>query len=443
MTGSTTQVLAVGLICAAISTPARGQTAGATPLTLDEAIARGLQESHRIGELRERSRAAQAAVDARQSASRPQVSVLAGYTRTNHVEEFGVLLPNGALRLIYPDIPDNYRGRVDLQWPIYTGGRVDALVRAAEAEVHATTSDLDAARADLRLEITRAYWALASAMEAVRVLEESVRRAEAHVGDVRVRLENGIVPPNEVLSAEAQRSHQQLLLIEVRNQREQMAAELRRLTGLAPDAAIELRGRIDEPAAAPPPLDELIARARASRPERQSIVRRVEAAGDRVTAAMAGARPVVSLGGGVDYARPNPRIFPRQADWRESWDGSINVSWSLWDGGRVRADVAEASASKAAVEERLAEFDRVVDLDVRQRWFDLSSAEAALPAADAAVRSATEARRVVAERFSAGVATNTEVIDAQVAMLQAELERTRAFANLRLAEARLARATGQ
>jgi outer membrane protein TolC len=59
------------------------------------------------------------------------------------------------------------------------------------------------------------------------------------------------------------------------------------------------------------------------------------------------------------------------------------------------------------------------------------------------VRSAEEARRVVTERFAAGVVTHTEVLDAQLVLLQAELDRTRALAGVRLAEARLARATGQ
>jgi outer membrane protein TolC len=62
--------------------------------------------------------------------------------------------------------------------------------------------------------------------------------------------------------------------------------------------------------------------------------------------------------------------------------------------------------------------------------------------AGAAVTSSTEARRVVAERFGAGVATSTDLLDAQVDQLQAELERTRALANVKLAEARLARALG-
>jgi outer membrane protein TolC len=49
----------------------------------------------------------------------------------------------------------------------------------------------------------------------------------------------------------------------------------------------------------------------------------------------------------------------------------------------------------------------------------------------------------VAERYRAGVITQTEVLDAEFALLQAELDRTRALAGVRLAEARLARAIGR
>ena len=64
-------------------------------------------------------------------------------------------------------------------------------------------------------------------------------------------------------------------------------------------------------------------------------------------------------------------------------------------------------------------------------------------AAEEGVRASTEARRVVQERFAAGVATATDLLDAQVALLQAELDRTRALAGARLANARLDRALGR
>jgi outer membrane protein TolC len=122
---------------------------------------------------------------------------------------------------------------------------------------------------------------------------------------------------------------------------------------------------------------------------------------------------------------------------------SVNLRWSLWDGGRVRAEIAEADASRRAAEQRLADFDSMVEVEVRQRLRDLEAAGASIAAAESGVRSAGEARRVVAERFAAGVATSTDVLDAQVALLQAELDRTRALANARLAAARLDRALGR
>lgn len=412
-------------------------------LTLDDAIARGLAASHRLAELTARQQGAAAAVQGRHAAGMPQLSAQAGYTRTNHVDEYSIQAPVGPPRVIYPDVPDNFRTRLDFQWPIYTFGRIDALERAARAESDATGFDMAAARNDLKLEITRAFWAVVTANEAVRVVDESLKRMDASVDDMRNRLKVGLVPPNDVLSLEAQRSRQQMLLVQARNNREQMLADLRRLTGAPPDSPLEIDAVLEAPAAAVAPADSLVVAARGARPDRKALETRVQGAGERREAALANKRPVISVGAGVDLARPNPRIFPRAAAWNESWDASVNFTWTFWDFGRVQADVAEARANERAVRERLAEFDTVLDFEVRQRRLDIESAGAAVAAAIDSVRAATEARRVVGERFASGVATSTEVLDAQVALLQAGLDRTQALASVRLAEARLERALGR
>ncbi len=439
MRSSTIVIAAV--FCGALASPANAQSP--VHLTLDQAIARAFDTSHRVAELRARQEGAQAVWQGRQAADRPQVSVQAGYTRTNHVQEFGVGLPGRAFQVIYPDIPNNYRTRLDVQWPIYTFGRTQALENVARAEVEATAQDVEAAREDLRLEATRAFWALVTAREAARVLDESVKRMDAALQDAQNRLKVGLVPPSDVSSVQAQRSRQQMLLIQARNQVDVVMADLARLVGAPPDARIEPDASL---ALAPSPsvdVAALVGQARHARPERQALARRVAEAGLRREAALAGRRPVLGVAGGVDYARPNPRIFPRVGEFRESWDASVSFSWTLWDGGRVRADVAEATAGERATSERLAEFDRTLEVDVRQRCLDLESSRAAVAAAADAVAAATEARRVVGDRYANGVATSTEVLDAHVALLQSELDRTQALASVKLAEARLARAVGR
>ena len=425
-----------------VSAQAQPAASGPLRLTLDEAVARGLETSHRVAEAVARSEAAASAADQRHAAILPQFAAQAGYSRTNHIETFGILLPNSQLRVIYPDIPDNYRTRLDAQWPIYTGGRLDAIERAARIEATAATDDVAAARRDLALDITRAYWSLVTADDALRVVEESAARIDAHLRDVRNQLAAGLVPPSDVFAVEAQTSRQRMLAIQARGARDVAEAELARLVGAAPGTPIEPIVALEAPPAELASIDALIETAKRQRPERAALTRRLSASGERRIAAAAGTRPTIGVGGGFDYARPNPRIFPREEVWRTSWDAGVSVSWPLFDGGRARAEIAEAEASDRALREGLAEFDAALAVEIRQRVTDVATARAAIQAANDAVRSATEARRVVGERFSAGVATSTDVLDAQVALLQAELDRTQAIANARLADARLARTVG-
>jgi len=241
-----TLLVAVTMVCGGVI-DARAQDAAlrVTRITLEQAQARAVEASHRLAESRARQRIAEAVVDARAAAQRPNVIASAGYTRTNHVAEFVVPTPSGLPGVLYPDVPDNFRTRLDLQWPIYTGGRTDALERAARAEVNAAAAETSAAQADLRLEVARAFWAVVTADASVRVLEEGVARAQAHVNEVRERLRVGLVPPNEVSSAEAQESRQRMLLIEAQTLRSVTLADLGRLAGaddgevLSPQAILE------------------------------------------------------------------------------------------------------------------------------------------------------------------------------------------------------------
>ena len=430
-------------IVLSVAGDAAAQEVPALRLTLEDAQSRAVEASHRLAEARAREAAAQAVVASRAAADLPIVSAAAGYTRTNHVVEFTVPGPTGVPRVLYPDVPDNYRTRLDLQWPIYSGGRGDALERAARAEAAAVSAEIAVARADLQLEVARAFWAVVTARAAATVLEQGVARAQAHVADARDRFNAGLVPPNEIASAEAQAARARMLLIEARNQRDVSLADLSRLVGTDPGQPIEPAAALDAETGPGAQSQSLLAEAQGARGERRAIERRIEAADEQLAATAASRRPTVAVAAGVDYARPNARIFPRRDAWKESWDVGVNVGWTLWDGGRSAADIAASASLASAARQRLEEFDSILGVEIRQRTIDIDSGRAAVAAADEAVRAAAEARRVVAERYRAGAGTQIEVLDAEFALLQSELDRTRALAGVRLAEARLTRALGR
>ena len=143
---------------------------------------------------------------------------------------FAIAVPGGPLQVVYPDIPDNFRTRLDLQWPIYTGGRGDALERAARAERGAIEQGPgsgargSAARDHARLlggRDRRVKPRPCSGARSMRWTRTSRTSARAW--------RPGLIPPNDVSAAEAQASHQRLLSIEAVNRKAIAEADLARL----------------------------------------------------------------------------------------------------------------------------------------------------------------------------------------------------------------------
>jgi outer membrane protein TolC len=420
-------------------------------LSLDEARARARSAAPSVEEARALEEAARAEVDWSRAASRPQLEMSAGYTRLSDVPELTLALPGAAPRTIFPNIPDNYRTRLDGRMPLYTGGRTAALTRAAEAEAAAAGGDVAAREADLLLETTRAYWHLVTARETVQVLAESLVAYEAHLADARHRREAGLAARNEVLAVEVERDRAELARLRASHAAAVAEADLARLVGAPPSARIEPAHTLAEPdaplpAPTPPGTDDmgtLTAEALSRRPERAALHERIAAADARVEAERAARRPQVTVGAGFDYANPNRRILPPAAQWQDSWDVSLSLSWSLFDGGRSAAAARRAAARMGALRRQAEDLDRRIRLEVTARALEVEAASRAVAVAARNVEAARENSRVASERHQAGVVPFSERLDAEVLHLRARLDHTEARAQLRTARAALERARGR
>jgi outer membrane protein TolC len=437
----------VAIVTVATAHTLDAQTPPPLTLTIDEAVARAVTEAPRVAEARAQQVAAEAMTMSRTALGRPAISASSSYLRTNHVDEFGVPQSEGGTRVIFPDLPNNYRARAELAVPVYTAGRVQALIASAAADRDAAAGDTRAITSEVRLDAAMTYWGLVTARARVGVLERASERADAVLADVRARGEAGLVPPNERSSAEAQRARQQVQLIQARNDAALAELRLARVVGAEPGqplvtvtpvetASPSMAGLADVPVAT------LVARAREQRGERNALEDRQASLVAAAAATLAASRPQVAALVAFEPARPNPRFVPREDAWNNSWDVGVNVSWALWDGGRLRAERAAALARAEAVGHHIADLDAQIVVDVHDRVLALRSARAAAEASQQAVEAATEARRVVKERFDAGVMTSTDLLDADVALLNAELERTELIATIRIGEARLLRVVG-
>ena len=165
----------------------------------------------------------------------PQLALLGGYTRTNHVEEFGI--PGRSADLSRHPGQLSLPGRfamADLHRRPHR--RADAGRRRGD---RARSRRIAKPRAPISSWISPAPTGRSSPRAPRSTSSNRRWRASTPIStDVRNQLNVGLVPPSDVFSLEAQQARQQMLLIEAQNIAETSAADFRRLVGLSPDAAV-------------------------------------------------------------------------------------------------------------------------------------------------------------------------------------------------------------
>jgi outer membrane protein TolC len=412
-------------------------------LSLQEAVTRAREASPRVRERRAREAAARAAAEGAQAARRPLVDVGASATRLSDVPELALTLPDGVRRTVFANVPNNLAARVGFAVPLYQGGRLVAAQEAAEREAEAAGGDLRTELLDLDLRVRLGFWNLVTARETERVLREAQVAYEAHLADARNRERVGIAARNELLAVQVERDRAELARIQAENSAAVAEADLRLLLDLPEGTAVVPAEPLVALAPTEAGISTLLASALETRPERQALQARAAAAEASARAERGGWYPRVRLSGGYDYARPNRRIVPILDTWEDSWDVGVAMGFDLWDGGRTRAAVARAQGTAEAARASVEEMERRIRLEVTARLLELQSARAAVAVTETNLAAAAENRKVASDRYRAGVSPSSELLDAELLLLRAGLDRVETLARVRAAEAGLDRALGR
>jgi len=357
--------------------------------------------------------------------------------------------------------------------PIFTGGRLEALIRQAEIVRHATAAQLEAMRLDVALETKLAYRRALLAQEMVRVAEAYVAAMEERVRVDKIAAQVGRIPEFWVLRSEAELANARQMLANAQRDYEIALITLKAIMGVHPDSEITLTDELkwdmgqgtgdgterdggrgardgkerDEGRGTRDGLkvgellerEKLLAEAMAKRPELQAALRQAEAQSHAVKAAKALYAPQASLMVMADYMRGT-------GDMGQGTGGylaGIVIGLPVLDGGRRKAMVSEAQAMR---EKSLAEVERLklqiaseVDIALRE----LQTAFQNLQTAQAALRAAEEDERVAKVRYEAGRSVLVEYLDALAVLVRAQVNYAQAIYELSVAQDKLLRAVGK
>jgi len=270
----------------------------------------------------------------------------------------------------------------------------------------------------------------------VETAEAQVKSAQALYDRASDQQKAGLSPAIDALRSQVELQTRQQQLIVARNDLAKLTLTVARIIGLAPGQQFVLTEKAPYQAMTPLPLDTYLQRAYAARSDYLAAVAQVRVAELSRRAASAGHYPSLDLEANLG----DIGVAPGQSNGTWQVNGGINIP--IFAGNRVHADILEADAQLRQARSRLGDLRGKIDYDVRTALLDLNAAAEQVEVARSSVDLAEQALAQSQDRFTAGVADNLEVVQAQEAVAAAHESFIQSLYAHNLAKVELAHAIG-
>jgi len=308
--------------------------------------------------------------------------------------------------------------------------------RSASESLKASQFSYKDAREMVVLAVGNSYLQAIAAGARVETTEAQVKSAQALYDKAADQLKAGLSPAIDALRSQVELQTRQQQLIVARNDLAKLRLKVARIIGLAPGQPFVLTEKAPYQALAPMSLDTYLQRAYAGRADYQAAMAQVRAAELSRKAASAGHYPTLVIDanfGGIG-------VTPAHSNGTWQVDGGINIP--IFAGNRTHSDVLEADAQLKQARSQLGDLRGRIDYEVRTALLDLNAAADQVAVARSSVDLAEQELTQSQDRFTAGVADNLEVVEAQQAVASAHETYIQSLYSHNLAKVALAYAIG-
>lgn len=311
-------------------------------------------------------------------------------------------------------IGNNHSNTISASIPIYTGGKLSGTIDQAKANYKYYLVGEQKAYNDMRETVTNSYYGMLQADNVQNLSRESVNRLEEHLKNVKAQYDVGVVAKVDVLRSEVELADAQQTLIQAENAYHIAEATLNKIVGLPMDTTLKLQDSMQYT-----PYDNdmkyCLDYAAEHRPDLEQARQNVEAAKGALKVARSGYMPQVSASASQNW---NDTNWP--GDENGNWSVGVGVSMNIFDTGVTLSKIHGAEADLAKAEESYRDAVDSIMLEVRSTYLNLREAEKRIKTTEVAVAKAEEDYHIAQVRYMAGVGTNTDVLDAQVALTDAQ-----------------------
>ena len=305
--------------------------------------------------------------------------------------------------------------------PIFTGGKLSGQIQKAKANFKYNEIGVQRTYNEMRSTVTSGYFDMLQADNMQKLSAESVTRLEDHLKNVQAQYDVGVVAKADVLRSQVELADAKQDLIKAENQYQLAEASLNRIVGLPMDTNLKL-DNILVYTAYDRTMEDCLAYAAEHRPELEQAKQNVEAYKGALKVARSGHMPQVAASASQSWSDTN---WP--GDENGNWGVGVSVEMNVFDTGVTLSKIHGAEADLKNAEETYRDTVDSVNLDVRNNYLSLREAEKRIGNTKLAVEQADEDYRIAQLRYMSGVGTNTDVLDAQVALTKVKTNYTQAL----------------
>ncbi|HWY20993.1 MAG TPA: TolC family protein [Candidatus Acidoferrum sp.] len=308
--------------------------------------------------------------------------------------------------------------------------------RAASESMKSAQYSFKDARELVVLAVGNSYLQAIATAARIEATDAQVQNAQALYGKATDQQKAGLSPAIDTLRSQVELQTRQQQLIAARNDFARQKLLLARVIGLPPGQEFILTEKAPYQALTPLPVEVYLQRAYTSRQDYQAAQSQVRAAELSRRAATAGHYPSFDLN--ANYG--DIGVTPAHSNGTWQVNGGLNIP--IFAGGKVRSDVLEADAQLRQARSQLGDLRGRIDYEIRAALLDLNSAAEQVEVARSSVELAEESLTQSRDRFTAGVADNLEVVQAQESVAAAHDSYIQSLYAHNLAKVELAYAIG-
>jgi outer membrane protein len=377
------------------------------------------------------------------SAYYPVLAGVAAFSDERIIEPFPKpLAPRGYTMVEIPAVVPE----VTLDYLIFDFGKRGATVDAATAEKLAAGANFVQANQQVAFAVASAYYKLLTQQERLEAAQQTLKTAQTTQDAAEAQLLNGRSTLPDVLNARAETSQAVFDRESADGDEKISRVTLTETLGVEPSPDIIIDGEKTAPLpdALTMPIDALIARAMADRPDLMAQAAEIRAVDDAIRSAKSEYLPKISLSANAaqtsvwpttDYGQLGDASVP-------TWSAALAVEWRLFDGGARKNEVAAAESQKRAAQDELREKRDQATREVWTAYIGFRTALRKQQAAVALLDSANSSYSASLEAYKFGVKNLIDVVTAERQLAQARYSGVSARSQLFLEAVDLEFSTG-